>query len=191
MAENNRPRSHEVTDGAARAPARAMLRAVGMTDADWGKAQVGVASSWNEVTPCNMPLDRLAKRAKVGVRAAGGFPLEFATISVSDGISMGHEGMRASLVSREVITDSVECVMHAERLDGFVGLAGCDKSIPAMLMAAARLDLPSVFVYNGSIMPGNHNGVSLDITSVFEAIGACALGKITEDELGEIERKAC
>jgi dihydroxy-acid dehydratase len=125
------------------------------------------------------------------VRAAGGFPMEFGTITVSDGISMGHEGMRASLVSREVITDSVETVVHAERLDGFIGLAGCDKSIPAMLMAAARLDLASVFVYNGSIMPGEHNGVALDITSVFEAVGACALGKITEDELGEIERKAC
>ncbi|HUS60574.1 MAG TPA: dihydroxy-acid dehydratase, partial [Acidimicrobiales bacterium] len=132
-----------------------------------------------------------AERAKEGVRAAGGFPMEFGTITVSDGISMGHEGMKASLVSREVITDSVETVMHAERLDGFVGLAGCDKSIPAMLMAAARLDLPSVFVYNGSIMPGHHNGVSLDITSVFEAVGACAMGTITEDELGEIERKAC
>src|SRR6201986_2160301 len=187
----NKPRSHEVTDGNERAPARAMLRAIGMTDDDWDKPQVGVASSWNEVTPCNMPLDRLAKRAKVGVRDAGGFPIEFVTISVSDGISMGHEGMRASLVSREVITDSVECVMHAERFDGFVGLAGCDKSIPAMLMAAARLDLPSVFVYNGSILPGNYNGRSLDITSVFEAIGACATGAITEDELHEVERRAC
>src|SRR6187549_1114532 len=167
-------RSREVTEGASRAPARAMLRAIGMTDDDWDKAQVAVCSSWNEVTPCNMPLDRLAKRSKQGVRAAGGFPIEFTTIAVSDGISMGHEGMRASLVSREIIADSVETVMHAERLDGFVGLAGCDKSIPAMLMAAARLDLASVFVYNGSIMPGHHNGVALDITSVFEAIGACA-----------------
>jgi dihydroxy-acid dehydratase len=138
-----------------------------------------------------MTLRKLAEKAKEGVRSAGGFPMEFGTITVSDGISMGHEGMRASLVSREVITDSVETVMHGERMDGFVGLAGCDKSIPAMLMAAARLDLPSVFVYNGSILPGNHNGVALDITSVFEAVGACALGKITEEELGEIERKAC
>ncbi len=186
-----KPRSRDVTDGMQKAPARAMLRAVGMTDGDWDKPQIAIANAWNEVTPCNMTLRKLAERAKEGVRAAGGFPMEFGTITVSDGISMGHEGMRASLVSREVITDSVETVMHGERLDGFVGLAGCDKSIPAMLMAAARLDLASVFVYNGSIMPGNHNGVALDITSVFEAVGACALGRITPEELGEIERKAC
>jgi len=186
-----KPRSHDVTTGFQKAPARAMLRAVGMTDDDWDKPQIGIASSWNEVTPCNVTLRKLAERAKEGVRAAGGFPMEFGTITVSDGISMGHEGMRASLVSREIITDSVECVMHAERMDGFVGLAGCDKSIPAMLMAAARLDLPSVFVYNGSIMPGQYNGTALDITSVFEAVGACATGKITEAELGEIERRAC
>ena len=188
---NMKPRSHDVTTGMQKAPARAMLRAVGMTDDDWVKPQIGIANAWNEVTPCNVTLRRLADRAKEGVRSAGGFPMEFGTITVSDGISMGHEGMRASLVSREIITDSVECVMHAERLDGFIGLAGCDKSIPAMLMAAARLDLPSVFVYNGSILPGNHNGKALDITSVFEAVGACALGHITEEELGEIERKAC
>lgn len=186
-----KPRSRDVTDGMQKAPSRSMLRAVGMTDGDWEKPQVAIASSWNEVTPCNMTLRKLAEHAKVGVREAGGFPLEFGTITVSDGISMGHEGMRASLVSREVITDSVETVMHAERLDGFVGLAGCDKSIPAMLMAAARLDLPSVFVYNGSTLPGEHNGVALDITSVFEAVGACAAGTIDEDELLEIERKAC
>jgi len=186
-----KPRSRDVTDGIQKAPARAMLRAVGMTDDDWEKPQVGVASAWNEVTPCNMTLRKLAQHVKDGVRGAGGFPLEFGTITVSDGISMGHEGMRASLVSREVICDSVETVVHAERMDGFVGLAGCDKSIPAMLMAAARLDLPSVFVYNGSIMPGDHHGTSLDITSVFEAVGACALGLISEAELGEIERKAC
>ncbi len=186
-----KPRSRDVTDGIQKAPARAMLRAVGMGDGDWEKPQIAIANAWNEVTPCNMTLRKLAECAKEGVRAGGGFPMEFGTITVSDGISMGHEGMRASLVSREVITDSVECVMHAERLDGFVGLAGCDKSIPAMLMAAARLDLPSVFVYNGSIMPGEHNGKALDITSVFEAVGACALGHITEEELGEIERKAC
>ncbi len=186
-----KPRSRDVTDGFQKAPARAMLRAVGMTDDDWVKPQVGIASTWNEVTPCNMTLRKLAEHAKVGVRAAGGFPMEFGTITVSDGISMGHEGMRASLVSREVITDSVECVMHAERLDGFVGLAGCDKSIPGMLLAAARLDLPSVFVYNGSTMPGSLHGVATDITSVFEAVGAFALGKITEQELGDIERSAC
>jgi dihydroxy-acid dehydratase len=186
-----KPRSHEVTDGIERAPARAMLRAIGMTDADWGKAQVGVASSWNEVTPCNMPLDRLAKRAKVGVRDAGGFPIEFVTIAVSDGISMGHEGMRGSLVSREIIADSVECVMHAERLDALVTFAGCDKSLPGMLMAAARLNLPSVFLYGGSILPGRYKDQALDIVSVFEAVGACAAGTLSENELGEIEMRAC
>jgi len=168
-----------------------MLRAVGMTDDDWDKPQVGVASSWNEVTPCNLPLDRLAKRAKQGVRDAGGFPIEFNTIAVSDGISMGHEGMRASLVSREIIADSVEAVMHAERLDAFVSFAGCDKSLPGMLMAAARLNLPSVFVYGGSILPGHHNGRVLDIVSVFEAVGAHAVGAIDDEELGAIERNAC
>src|ERR1700730_10218037 len=154
MANPMKPRSAEVTDGKTRAPARAMLRAVGMTDDDWDKAQVGVASSWNEVTPCNLPLARLAKRAKDGVRAAGGFPIEFVTIAVSDGISMGHEGMRASLVSREIIADSVECVMHAERFDALVTFAGCDKSLPGMLMASARTNVPSVFVYGGSTLPG-------------------------------------
>jgi dihydroxy-acid dehydratase len=186
-----KPRSRDVTDGDQKAPARAMLRAVGMTDDDWVKPQVGIANAWNEVTPCNMTLRKLAEHTKDGVRAAGGFPMEFGTITVSDGISMGHEGMRASLVSREVITDSVETVMHGERLDGFVGLAGCDKSIPAMLMAAARCDLPSVFVYNGSIMPGHHNGKALDITSVFEAVGAHAAGTIDDAELRAIEEKAC
>jgi dihydroxy-acid dehydratase len=193
--DRRKPRSHEVTDGFERAPARAMLRAVGMTDDDWGKPQVGVASSWNEVTPCNLPLDRLAKRAKEGVRAAGGFPIEFVTIAVSDGISMGHEGMRASLVSREVIADSVETVMHAERFDALVTFAGCDKSLPGMLMAAARLDLPSVFLYGGSILPGHipndPEDRALDITSVFEAVGARAVGTLTDEELSLIERHAC
>jgi dihydroxy-acid dehydratase len=186
-----KPRSGDVTDGYQRAPARAMLRAVGMSDADWDKPQVGVASSWNEVTPCNMPLDRLAKRAKQGVLDAGGFPLEFNTIAVSDGISMGHEGMRASLVSREVIADSVETVMHAERFDALVSFAGCDKSLPGMMMASARLNLPSVFLYGGSILPGNHNGQALDIVSVFEAVGAFATGSIDQAELDAIERNAC
>ena len=188
---NIKPRSRDVTDGIQKAASRAMLRAVGLGDDDWVKPQVAIASSWNEVTPCNVSLKRLAARAKIGVREAGGVALEFGTITVSDGISMGHEGMRASLVSREVICDSVETVMHAERFDGFVGLAGCDKSIPAMLMAAARLNLPSVFVYNGSTLPGVHNGKNIDITTVFEAIGACAAGKMSEAELGEIEREAC
>jgi len=188
---NIKPRSFEVTDGASRAPARAMLRAIGMTDDDWDKPQIGVCSSWNEVTPCNMPLDRLAKRSKEGVRAAGGFPIEFTTIAVSDGISMGHEGMRASLVSREVIADSVETVMHAERFDAMVTFAGCDKSLPGMLMAAARLNVPSVFVYGGSILPGHYNGQALDIVSVFEAVGAHATGAMSDADLDHIERNAC
>ena len=186
-----KPRSRDVTDGNQKAAARAMLRAVGLTDDDWQKPQIGIASSWNEVTPCNASLRRLADSAKKGVRANGGVALEFGTITVSDGISMGHEGMRASLVSREVITDSIETVVHAERFDGFIGLAGCDKSIPGMLMAAARLNLPSVFVYNGSTLPGVHNGKNIDITTVFEAIGACAAGTMSQEELGEIERAAC
>jgi dihydroxy-acid dehydratase len=192
MASDMKPRSREVTDGYERAPARAMLRAIGMTDDDWDKPQVGVASSWNEVTPCNLPLDRLAKQAKAGVRAAGGYPIEFVTIAVSDGISMGGEGMRASLVSREVIADSVETVMHAERFDAMVTLAGCDKSLPGMLMAAARLNLPAVFLYGGSILPGKgRRGEALDIVSVFEAVGARATGALTEEELAFIERNAC
>jgi dihydroxy-acid dehydratase len=192
MASDMKPRSREVTDGFERAPARAMLRAIGMTDDDWDKPQVGVVSSWNEVTPCNMSLDRLAKRAKEGVRAAGGYPIEFVTIAVSDGISMGGEGMRASLVSREVIADSVETVMHAERFDAMVTFAGCDKSLPGMLMAAARINLPAVFLYGGSILPGKGpHGEALDIVSVFEAVGARATGKLTDAELSVIERSAC
>src|SRR5881227_1649330 len=192
MSEDLKPRSREVTDGMERAGARAMLRAVGMTDADWGKAQIGVASSWNEVTPCNLPLDRLAKRAKDGVRAAGGFPIEFVTIAVSDGISMGHEGMRGSLVSREIIADSVECMMHAERFDALVTFAGCDKSLPGMLMAAARVNVPSVFLYGGAILPGRGaKGEALDIVSVFEAVGAHAAGGLSAEELALIEHNAC
>lgn len=168
-----------------------MLRAMGLGDADMVKPQIGVASSWNEVTPCNLPLDRLAKRAKVAVREGGGVPFEFVTIAVSDGISMGHEGMRASLVSREVIADSVETVMHAERFDAMVTFAGCDKSLPGMLMAAARLDVPSVFVYGGTILPGEYHGESLDIVSVFEAVGANAVGAMSDDELYAIECAAC
>jgi dihydroxy-acid dehydratase len=186
-----KPRSYEVTEGPTRAPARAMLRAVGMTDADWDKPQVGVASSWNEVTPCNLPLDRLAKRAKDGVRAAGGFPFEFVTIAVSDGISMGHEGMRASLVSREIIADSIEAMMHAERFDALATFAGCDKSLPGMLMAAARVNLPSVFLYGGTILPGRLGDRSLDIVSVFEAVGAHAVDALTDEELSLIEHNAC
>jgi len=191
MSDNLKPRSHEVTDGPERAPARAMLRAVGFGDDDFARPQIGIASSANDVTPCNVPLYRLARAAKEGVRAAGGVPLEFTTISVSDGIAMGHEGMRASLVSREVIADSVELVMHGERFDAMVNFAGCDKSLPGMLMAAARLNLPSVFVYAGSILPGCIDGKPLDIVSVFEAVGAEAAGLIDEAELAAIERNAC
>jgi dihydroxy-acid dehydratase len=188
---NIKPRSHAVTEGPERAPARAMLRAIGMTDDDWDKPQVGVCSSGNEVTPCNLSLDRLAQRSKEGVRAAGGFPIGFSTIAVSDGISMGHEGMHASLVSREVIADSIETVMHAERFDALVTFAGCDKSLPGMLMAAARLNVPSVFLYGGTILPGHWNGRALDIVSVFEAVGAHAAGGISDEELAQIERNAC
>jgi dihydroxy-acid dehydratase len=186
-----KPRSRDVTDGLEATAARGMLRAVGMGDADFAKPQIGVASSWNEITPCNLSLDRLADAVKNGVHAAGGFPLEFGTISVSDGISMGHEGMHFSLVSREVIADSVETVMMAERLDGSVLLAGCDKSLPGMLMAAARLDLASVFLYAGSIMPGNVDGKDVTIIDAFEAVGACMRGLISREEVDRIERAIC
>src|SRR5438067_1801522 len=187
----DRPRSTDVTEGVERAPARAMLRAVGFSDDDFAKPQVGVVSSWNEVTPCNVHLDRLAKAAKEGVRAAGGVPVEFTTIAVSDGIAMGHEGMRASLGPREVIADSVELVMHAERFDAMVTIAGCDKSEPGMMMAAARLDLPTVFLYGGTIMPGHFEGRDVTIQDVFEAVGAVSAGTMTAEELRELERSAC
>jgi dihydroxy-acid dehydratase len=186
-----KPRSGLVTDGMERAPARGMLRAVGFKDEDFAKAQIGIASSWNEITPCNLSLDRLAKASKKGVIEAGGFPMQFGTISVSDGISMGHEGMHFSLVSREVIADSVEAVMQAERLDGMVTFAGCDKSLPGMMMAAARLDVASVFVYAGSIMPGKVDGRDVTIIDAFEAVGACARGLISEEEVDKIERAIC
>ena len=186
-----KPRSGLVTDGLERAPARGMLRAVGMKDEDWVKPQIGIASSWNEITPCNLSLDRLAKASKQGVIEAGGFPMQFGTISVSDGISMGHEGMHFSLVSREVIADSVETVMNAERLDGMVTFAGCDKSLPGMMMAAARLDVASVFVYAGSTLPGQVDGKDVTIIDAFEAVGACARGLITQDRVDQIERAIC
>jgi len=191
-----KPRSRDVTDGLEKAAARGMLRAVGMGDDDFAKPQIGVASSWNEITPCNLSLDRLAKAAKDGVFAAGGYPLEFGTISVSDGISMGHEGMHFSLVSREVIADSVETVMQAERLDGSVLLAGCDKSLPGMLMAAARLDLAAVFLYAGSILPGRaklSDGTERDVTIIdaFEAVGACSRGLMSRADVDVIERAIC
>jgi dihydroxy-acid dehydratase len=173
-----------------------MLRAVGMGDDDFAKPQIGVASSWNEITPCNLSLDRLAKAVKDGVFEASGYPLEFGTISVSDGISMGHEGMHFSLVSREVIADSVETVMCAERFDGSVLLAGCDKSLPGMLMAAARLDLASVFLYAGSILPGHvklSDGSERDVTIIdaFEAVGACTRGLMPREDVDAIERAIC
>jgi dihydroxy-acid dehydratase len=191
-----KPRSRDVTDGLEKTAARGMLRAVGMGDDDWAKPQIGVGSSWNEITPCNMSLQRLAQAVKGGVHAGGGYPLEFGTISVSDGISMGHEGMHFSLVSREVIADSVETVVQAERLDGTVLLAGCDKSIPGMLMAAARLDLASVFLYNGSIMPGVAkltDGTEKEVTIIdaFEAVGACSRGLMSREDVDIIERAIC
>ncbi|MBB4071651.1 dihydroxy-acid dehydratase [Leucobacter sp. OH2974_COT-288] len=187
-----KPRSRDVTDGIEKAAARGMLRAVGMGDADWEKPQIGIASSWNEITPCNLSLDRLAQGAKEGVHAGGGYPLQFGTISVSDGISMGHEGMHFSLVSREVIADSVETVVMAERLDGTVVLAGCDKSLPGMLMAAARLDLASVFLYAGSIAPGwvklsDGTEKTVTIIDAFEAVGACKAGTLSEEDLKRVE----
>ncbi len=186
-----KPRSKDVTDGLERAAARGMLRAVGMDDADFRKPQIGIASSWNEITPCNLSLARLAINAKEGVHAAGGFPMQFGTISVSDGISMGHEGMHFSLPSREVIADSVEAVMQAERFDGMVTFAGCDKSLPGMLMASARIDVASVFVYAGSILPGRVGDREVTIIDAFEAVGACLRGLITRDEVDEIERAIC
>ncbi|GGF39633.1 dihydroxy-acid dehydratase [Marmoricola endophyticus] len=186
-----KPRSRDVTDGVEKAAARGMLRAVGMGDDDFAKPQIGVGSSWNEITPCNLSLDRLAKAVKRGVSEAGGFPMEFGTISVSDGISMGHEGMHFSLVSREVIADSVETVMSAERMDGSVLLAGCDKSLPGMMMAAARLDLASVFLYAGSTLPGQIDGNDVTIIDAFEAVGACLAGKISEAEVTKVEKAIC
>ncbi|MDJ1371928.1 dihydroxy-acid dehydratase [Gulosibacter molinativorax] len=192
-----KPKSRVVTDGIEATAARGMLRAVGMGDDDWAKPIVGIASSWNEITPCNLSLDRLAQGCKEGVHAGGGYPLQFGTVSVSDGISMGHEGMHFSLASREVIADSVEVVMEAERLDGSVLLAGCDKSLPGMLMAAARLKLPSVFLYAGSIAPGYvklSDGTVRDnvtIIDAFEAVGACKAGTMSEEDRKRIEEAIC
>ena len=172
-------RSNAIKYGPDRAPARAMLRATGLDDDAIAKPLVAVVHTWSNVSPCNLNLRDLAAAACDGIRAAGGTPIEFNTIAVTDGIAMGTSGMRASLVSREIITDSVECVMHAERLDALVCFAGCDKSLPGMLMAAARLNLPSVFLYGGSILPGRWKDQALDVVSVFEAVGACAAGTLT------------
>jgi dihydroxy-acid dehydratase len=189
--DRKRPRSWEVTEGPHRAGARAMLRAVGFSEDDFSKPQVGVASSWNEVTPCNYHLDKLAALAKEGVRQGDAVPIEFTTIAVSDGIAMGHEGMKASLISRDVIADSVELVMHAERFDALVGIAGCDKSEPGMLMAMARLNLPSVYLYGGTILPGTYRGRDVTIQDAYEAVGAHARGTVSDEELLAIERAAC
>ena len=186
-----RPRSGPLTTGPSRAAARAMLRAVGLSEDDLDRPQVGVASSWNEVTPCNLHLNGLATAAKEGVRQAGAVPFEFGTIAVSDGISMGTEGMKSSLVSREVIADSVELMVSAERFDALVAIAGCDKSLPGMLMACARLDVPAAFLYGGTILPGFYRGRSLTIQDVFEAVGAHSAGEMTDGELHDIERAAC
>jgi len=187
----NRPKSSIVTDGPARAPQRAFFRAMGLTDEDIYKPWVGVASTWNEATPCNITLDRQAKAAKQGVKAAGGTPREFVTIAVSDGIAMGHEGMKASLISRECIADSIELMCHAHGYDALVGLAGCDKSLPGTLMAMARMNIPSVFLYGGTIMPGKFQGRDVTIVDVYEGVGAHATGKMTDAELHELECAAC
>ena len=187
----NRPKSSIVTDGPQRAPQRAFFRAMGLTDEDIYKPWVGIASTWNEATPCNTTLDRQALAARAGVVAGGGNPRQFVTIAVSDGIGMGHEGMKASLVSREVIADSIELMMHAHGYDAIVGLAGCDKSLPGTLMAMARMNLPSIFLYGGTIMPGKFQGRDVTIVDVYEGVGAHAAGKMTDAELHELECSAC
>ena len=187
----NRPRSPEVTEGFDRAPQRAFFRSMGLTDADIHQPWVGVASTWNQATPCNITLDRQARAAAAGVKSAGGTPREFVTIAVSDGIAMGHEGMKASLVSRDVIADSIELMMHAHRYDALVGLAGCDKSLPGTLMALARLNLPGIFIYGGTILPGKFKGKDVTIVDVYEGVGAHAAGKMTDAELYELECNAC
>ena len=187
----NRPRSPEVTEGFDRAPQRAFFRSMGLTDADIHQPWVGVASTWNLATPCNITLDRQARAAADGVKSAGGTPREFVTIAVSDGIAMGHEGMKASLISREVIADSIELMMHAHRYDALVGLAGCDKSLPGTLMALARLNLPGIFIYGGTILPGKFKGKDVTIVDVYEGVGAHAAGKMTDAELYELECSAC
>ena len=188
---HDRPRSWEVTEGPERAPARAMLRAVGFSEEDFGKPQVAVASSWNEVTPCNYHLNKLAALSKEGVRQGGSVPIEFTTIAISDGIAMGHEGMKASLMSRDLIADSVELVLHAERMDALVGIAGCDKSEPGMLMAMARMNLHSVYLYGGTILPGTYKGKDVTIQDVFEAVGSHAKGTTSDEDLLGLERAAC
>ena len=191
MSNKLKIQSQEVTEGPERAPARAMMKAMGLNDADLGKPIIGVSSTWNEATPCNVHLDKLAHKASEGVSISGGTPREFISVSVSDGIAMGHEGMRASLVSREIIADSIELMVHAHRYDGVVTIAGCDKSLPGSIMALARLNLPGIFVYGGTIMPGNVDGKDITIQDVFEAVGSYSAGKITTEQLKQIEDNAC
>ena len=188
---NLKRQSHVMTDGPARAAARAMLRAVGLTDDDFTKPLIGVANTWIEVMPCNFHLRRLAAKVKEGIRAAGGTPIEFNTIAVSDGIAMGTEGMKASLISREVIADSIELVCRGHSFDAVVALVGCDKTIPGAVMALARLDIPSVVFYGGSIMPGVYEGRDVTIQDVFEAVGAHAAGRMTDEQLDRMEKAAC
>jgi dihydroxy-acid dehydratase len=183
--------SRHVTEGPTRAPHRAFLYAMGLSEQEIAQPLVGVASCWNEAAPCNISLMRQAQVVKKGVAAANGTPREFCTITVTDGIAMGHQGMKASLVSREVIADSVELTMRGHCYDALVGLAGCDKSLPAMMMAMVRLNVPSVFIYGGSILPGSWKGRQMTIQDVFEAVGQHSVGSIDDDELGEIERRAC
>ncbi len=184
-------RSRKVIEGPERAPHRAMYKAMGLTDEDLSKPLIAVSNTCNEATPCNIHLGRLAVRAKEGVSAAGGTPREFTTIAVSDGIAMGHEGMKASLISREVIADSIELMVHAHQYDGLVGVAGCDKSLPGTMMAMARMNLPSVFVYGGTIMPGVYEGKNLTIQDVFEAVGSFSSGQLSLEQLRQIENHAC
>ena len=184
-------RSSMMTQGDKRTPNRGMLRAVGFTDADFSKPIIGIASAWSEITPCNMHLNELAERAKAGIQAAGGMGQTFGMITVSDGISMGHEGMKFSLVSREVIADSVETVSNAQRFDGLVAIGGCDKNMPGSLMGIGRLNIPALFIYGGTILPGKYNGKDIDIVSMFEAVGQYSSGKIGKQELHDIECNAC
>ena len=187
MSKNKRKYSSEIVDGVEQAPSRAMLRAVGFESEDFNKPQVGIASTWSMVTPCNMHIDRLARESAKGVDGAGGKAVIFNTITISDGISMGTEGMKYSLVSREVIADSIETVAGCEGFDGVVAIGGCDKNMPGCLIGLARLNRPSIFVYGGTILPGNYQGKDVDIVSVFEAVGQHANQNINDRQLGELE----
>src|SRR3990167_7279499 len=184
-------RSSRITSGDRRAPNRAMLRAVGFADNDFEKPIIGIASLWSDITPCNAHIDKLAIEARKGVESAGGKAQTFGTITVSDGISMGTEGMKYSLVSREVIADSIEVVSNAQAFDGVLSIGGCDKNMPGCLIAMARLNIPSIFVYGGTIKPGHYNGKDIDIVSIFEAVGQYSAGKISKEEFHEVECHAC